>query len=59
MNKAFNIKKYTDILFIIAVIILALTLIPMTVLGFSPILLGMIFITEYRQMKLWMPAKDS
>lgn len=34
MNKAFNIKKYTDILFIIAVIILALTLIPMTVLGF-------------------------
>lgn len=34
MNKAFNIKKYTDILLIISIVILALTLIPMIVLGF-------------------------
>ena len=34
MNKAYNIKKYTDILLIISIVILALTLIPMIVLGF-------------------------
>ena len=34
MNKAFNIKKYTDVLLIISIVILALTLISMIVLGF-------------------------